>query len=868
MVFLRSSVAALSLLVVACSGTSRPVRSGSGASQSLPDEVLTQVDLSKLPRLDGRLDEAVHGVTAVVLGIRRIEDSCGTYFDVRMFPEVHLGGRDPSQPFQDHEHIELRGLLVMPNANKECGEPKARTLETNQLRVGDRVVFAFDTIKVTRETPKWKRTLRIIAIAPLEALPKVAAIMPAMHFQGEGEQFLPIPRMPVFGTPASVRLLGSKRRFEVQGEEIMDRVQGIVWQANEAKYKMSFDEATFYCEAQRTGGHDDWRLPTAAEMHGLFLPSIPWPAVVDPKLFPAPKDELYWTRTDDDGQWVGSPHEGILISTHYDDPSPYGNYHVRCVRPGQTLATEMVDRFAEIDGVLVDALSELHWHFGPQTKGVTHEVAENYCRQGTFGGQQGWRVPGPEEAFGLMSACPEALVNWEGEADDIWTSMIDAERHVGGTFRACNLYRSVPLAAVFDHEGIDPKNPLARVMCTRNARTERPPDPTPCLVGSNLKNEANFSICEEKGVRHGPYRSSWPSGGVFEKATYDHDARNGMFVMYHELGALYSRSDYVKGKLHGDVWAKRPTGRFSFKGAYKNGLPSGRWTFFDPEGREVEYVDMVEGKPGPGQYVRYDEQGRKLLEVPTLGGWEHGTGRIFDRDLGKVASEHTYRAGWLEGPVRSFGPGKGGQTGQHHLDEAQGLWITRNDAGKITRKNSFSQGKIDGLQEEFDAQGNLISSRRYRAGALIGHWTTTSSEGNIQERGEIDEEGNGKVTSYSNGEIHSEEHYVRGKKHGVSTSYYRSQQKESEEEYRDGYMVASTTWYEDGKVRQKMMYSEGRAHGLAEQYNSLGRLISRGNYQHGLREGHWEFTTPTGRRFEADFVKGKAVKVTEGTSGR
>jgi hypothetical protein len=220
MVFLRSSFVVLSLLVAACSGTSRSARSASGATPALPDEVVTQVDLSMLPHLEGRLDAAGHAATAVVLGLRRIEDACGTYIDVRLFPEVHLGGRDPSEPFGNEEFVELRALLAPTNSKVECGEPRARTIETNQISVGDRVVVALgDAIGVTHETPKWKRKARILALAPIQAMPTIAAALPSPQMLGEYEQSLPIPRMPSFGTPASLRVLGNKPRFVFPAEK-------------------------------------------------------------------------------------------------------------------------------------------------------------------------------------------------------------------------------------------------------------------------------------------------------------------------------------------------------------------------------------------------------------------------------------------------------------------------------------------------------------------------------------------------------------------------------------------------------------------------------------------------------------------------
>jgi len=535
MVLLRCGAMASLLLAMSCSGTSRSARSSTdvAGADAVSHEVSAHLDLSSLPRVEGRLDDVFSAGTGVVLGIRRIEDACGTYLDLRMFPEVHLGGSEVREPPDADELAEVRALLYLPNPKATCDDPHARVLEINRLVVGERIVVALGkSVVSSRDVPAWKREPRVVALAPIGALPAIAAALPKPVFDDGFEQFLPVPRLPGVGTPASRRLLGLEaKRYEVVGEEIVDRAQGIVWERELARRTMSFEEATAYCEAQRTGGHDDWRLPTAFEMHGIFAPSIPPPALLDPKLFSAPEGALLWTRTDDDGPWVGSPEQGIVISTHYDDPSPYGNYHVRCVRPGVIRATEMVDRFMQKDGLLHDALSGLSWYFPPKGAGVTQSVANRFCEEGTFGGFNDWHVPTVEAAFSLMSGCPEALGNWEGEPEEVWTSMVDIESKVGGTFRTCNLYRSVPLAAIFEKDGIDPKNPLARVMCMREMAVESTPDPKKCLVGSQEKRLGNDVICEEKGVRHGPFRSYWPSGGVFETGEYEHGVRTGMFGM-------------------------------------------------------------------------------------------------------------------------------------------------------------------------------------------------------------------------------------------------------------------------------------------------------------------------------------------------
>jgi antitoxin component YwqK of YwqJK toxin-antitoxin module len=860
--------AALSLLSAACSASPTTARSATGASSSLPEEVIFRADLSILPRLEGRLDEADHAAAAVVLGLRRIDDACGAYLDVRLAPELHLGGREASEPVDPDELVELRAILALPTPAGRCGEARAATLELSALAVGDRVVVALGQApRVTRPTAKWKRKPRIMALAPIEALPAMIAVLPSMQLPAEGEQFLPVPRMPGAGTPASSRLLGKNARFEVRGGEIVDHAQGLVWQRDEARTTMSLDEAALHCQAQDTGGHRDFRLPTALEMHGLFSPSAPPPALADPTLFAAPEEALFWTRTDDDGAWVGHPHRGVVISTHYDDPSPYGNYHVRCVRPGKARATEMVDRFARRDGVLLDASSGLGWHLGPQKSGLTHEAARAYCDRGVFGAFDDWRLPSPEEAFSLMSACPAALHAWEGEGSAVWTSTIDPERKVGATFDVCDLSLSVPLAAIFEHDGVDPKDPLARVMCARTTAPAAPPAPLPCPPGSALKTRNQVSVCEDQGVRHGAYRSTWPSGGVFEMATYERGLRSGVSMSYHEDGSEYARRAYVSGTLDGEVWAKRPTGAFSFKGAYEKGLPVGRWTWFDPDGREVESIDMVKGHPGPGRLRRYEETGEASVECPTLGGWEHGVMRVLGRADGGVLAESSYRGGWLDGPATTFDGAGGGTTGSHHRDEREGLWRSRDRDGHLVLEQSWHEDALDGVQTAFDAQGRVTSSKRYRNGLPVGRWETKDGEGHVDERAAFDDEGTGTRTTFERGELRREESYVRGKKHGTWRVYGKAQRLRSQAEYREDALVSAVEWYEDGKVRERRSYAEGRMHGLFEAFDARGNLRQRGRFEQGQREGHWELTTMSGRHFEATFAKGIAVRVTLGTGG-
>jgi len=71
-------------------------------------------------------------------------------------------------------------------------------------------------------------------------------------------------------------------RFETKGEVVIDHRTGLMWQKadsyHELKKGVNWYEAQEYIDkknAQKFGGHNDWRLPTLEELNGLWDPSRP-----------------------------------------------------------------------------------------------------------------------------------------------------------------------------------------------------------------------------------------------------------------------------------------------------------------------------------------------------------------------------------------------------------------------------------------------------------------------------------------------------------------------------------------------------------------------------------------------------------------
>ena len=84
-----------------------------------------------------------------------------------------------------------------------------------------------------------------------------------------GEIAWPGPGEPFFGQDAQVVTAAPAYRDNGDGT-VTDRVTGLEWQKDPGA-KKTFRQAVAGASACRTGGHDDWRLPTIKELYSLIL---------------------------------------------------------------------------------------------------------------------------------------------------------------------------------------------------------------------------------------------------------------------------------------------------------------------------------------------------------------------------------------------------------------------------------------------------------------------------------------------------------------------------------------------------------------------------------------------------------------------
>ena len=840
----------------------QPAAAQPAATPQVPPDVTHRVELGFLAPSPGHV-EAADALAGPVLGLRRFEDACGAWLALRVFPEVRLGGSAPLEPesgaraFEEPEVL----LLALPGEARgsECAPatvrvPGAAGQPLEGVAAGDRVALARQPGRKA-DGPIWRSWDRVVAIGGLSALPALAAALPAPAYAGDSEQWLPVLRMPPAGTPGARGVLGERSRFEHRGEEVIDHAQGLVWQRGFAPRPLPWPVAAWYCEALRLGGRDDWRLPTAEEAHGMLAASANTPFVR------GPREALVWTRTDDDGNWVASAADGQLISTHYDDPSPYGSYLARCVRPGEQRATVAVDRFAKVDSELVDALAGLAWKL-LDAPALPQAGAAQACASLKPAGA--YRLPSLEESLALMGACPAELSLWSdgGEARDrVWTAARDPGARAGVVMRVCNLYASAHAEVLFGEE--PPEEAVAATLCVRDApRATAEPMP-PCDGGASPRRVGHELRGGRGGTAHGPFRTLYPSGAAFEEGTYDAGRRHGRYRAWHEHGGLYLEGTYAAGVLEGEISATRPTGVALARGALRGGQPAGPWVMFDRRGEEVEHLNFAGGVPGAGKTASFDPERRtKLDELSTLRGWPHGLARVFDPDSGALLEQEVLVAGIPHGPVTRWSEGGEVTRGMRDLGRDTGEWTTTRRDGSLAARYTWRDGRLEGLYEVFGPDNSPTIRRLYRKGRLAGRFEERAEDGTVRLQVEIDDQGTGTLRHYREAdELSSEEVFVAWELHGVSRRYHPGGVLAEELPHRDGKLHGVVVRRRgDGVLESRTEHADGVPHGLHESFGPDGKLLSRGRYVRGKRHGKWTIGWPWAGPFSFDFDGGRVIR--------
>jgi len=111
-------------------------------------------------------------------------------------------------------------------------------------------------------------------------------------------------------------------------------------------------------------------------------------------------------------------------------------------------------------------------------------------------------------------------------------------------------------------------------------------------VDGKLIIEINY----KNGILNGKESKYWRNGNLMEEKNWKDGKQEGLWAQYFENGRDRLKTRMINDKRNGVFYVYYPNGRYYAKGAYKDNLRVGHWTFYDKDGtvtRDTEYTNGV-----------------------------------------------------------------------------------------------------------------------------------------------------------------------------------------------------------------------------------------------------------------------------------
>ena len=328
--------------------------------------------------------------------------------------------------------------------------------------------------------------------------------------------------------------------------------------------------------------------------------------------------------------------------------------------------------------------------------------------------------------------------------------------------------------------------------------------------------------------------SSWvfydSSGQITLLENYKKNLKNGFSYEYDISGFTIRKTFYKDGKKEGkEVLYYKGTQQVKIENSYKKNIKDGVSKEFDNNGNILLIKQYDMGVVNKKEEInRFDSDGKKD------GVWKEYY------ENGKIKLEHTFFHGEKDGISKKYD--KKGK-----LEEFESFDKGKRKSNNISLGIELTEVK---LEKGFYAKGILVRNRKnglfkvydslnkeqycnfYKSDTLVykgkfdsinnrtGQWLFFWPNGNIKKRGKyiLNEKNKDWKYFYEDGSIQQKGNYLNNKPHGTWE-----------------------WWYESGQKRRMEDYENGKEKGFVFEYDTTGKVIVKGEYFYGVREGVWKY---------------------------
>jgi uncharacterized protein len=366
----------------------------------------------------------------------------------------------------------------------------------------------------------------------------------------------------------------------------------------------------------------------------------------------------------------------------------------------------------------------------------------------------------------------------------------------------------------------------------------------------------------KNGKPDGLWKSYYVSGMLKSEGIRKNSLLDSVWIFYDDSGDTVSRISYVNGKRNGYylTYQKNDIENRNYlisKQMYLNDMLEGKSNYYYETGKIKSITHFVKGQKDGKEFV-YGREGSiiaennymkgRLIEVLKVNrvdgqGRKDGLWREYYDNL-RIKKEMHYAHGILNGMYKEYDANgelmvslnyANGQVDTLKNDEGIQVEI-RNayyETGKVKFNGAFLKDTPVGIHRYFDQTGKVSRSEEYdNQGKLIG-------------KGLVDLEGKrqGQWTNYyPDGSIKSKGSYKENLKEGNWEFYHENGQVEQKGSYKGNLFSGEWYWYyENGNLKREENYYLGKNDGVYLEYNADGKIIVKGEFLDGEKEGEWTY---------------------------
>lgn len=362
----------------------------------------------------------------------------------------------------------------------------------------------------------------------------------------------------------------------------------------------------------------------------------------------------------------------------------------------------------------------------------------------------------------------------------------------------------------------------------------------------------------DKGTLNGYYADYYLDGTLRNQGWYKDDVKQGEWRSYYKDGLLQSVEYYHNNSRNGEQVHYAVDGSLLRKDRYEFGKLMSE-TYFDPDGKEFETIDMEANRTGTIRYHHFngnlrsehnylngvihgtsiwkDFYGNTELEGEYLGGNQHGIWKWYYPD-GTLETERPYSIGQKHGTSKwYYENGSLNKEYNYKFDTPSGKWLTYYEDGTLMVSSYFDAGSYDGRVEFYDPNGHLQLVEFYDHDSIIGY-SYLGEDGKEVPMVPLENETGIVKTYFDNGKLAKEFEYKHEHIIGVSKTYHYDGSLQNEKNYQDGeYHGVNRFYYPNGNLKRTTEYLNGDKHGMEVEYDEQGKKKTETSYLNGEQHG-------------------------------